>query len=248
MTGITSVTFRRLSTQEIVDLTVKAGLDGIEWGSDVHVPPDGTDIASAVRKQTEGAGLRVLSYGSYYRLMEHSDPQTAFLPYLRSAEALNAPNIRIWPGNISPDKADEKYYKSAAQELREICAAADEYGITVSMEYHRNSLTETPESALKLIRMADCGNFYTYWQPDPDLNCEENRKAAEMVRDYVSNVHVFYWENNEKERLIKGAADWKIYLKALHLDKSSSSYLMEFVVDESRRIFLEDAEILKSFF
>ena len=248
MTGVTSVTFRRLLPKEIIDLTVKAGLDGIEWGSDIHVPAGDTGMAASVRKQTEGAGLRVLSYGSYYRLMEHSAPEAAFMPYLMSAEALNAPNIRIWPGGISPGKAVEGDYEAAAEELKVICRMADEYGVTVSMEYHRSSLTETPESARKLLEMVNYGNFYTYWQPDPDLSCEENRRAAGMVRDYVSNVHVFYWENNEKERLAKGAADWKVYLDTLRLDKSDASFIMEFVVDDSRQIFLEDAEVLKSFF
>ena len=38
-TGLLSVTFRNLPFEQIIDLTVQAGLDGIEWGGDVHVPP-----------------------------------------------------------------------------------------------------------------------------------------------------------------------------------------------------------------
>ena len=38
-TSLTSVTFRKKSIEEIVDLVAQAGLDAIEWGGDVHVPP-----------------------------------------------------------------------------------------------------------------------------------------------------------------------------------------------------------------
>ena len=37
-TGLTSVTFRQKTIDEIVALARKAQLDGIEWGGDVHVP------------------------------------------------------------------------------------------------------------------------------------------------------------------------------------------------------------------
>ena len=36
--GLCSITFRSLDVATIIDLAVSAGLDGIEWGADVHVP------------------------------------------------------------------------------------------------------------------------------------------------------------------------------------------------------------------
>ena len=64
-TGLTSITFRKLSIDEIIALTASAGLDGIEWGSDVHVPQGDTELAESVKAKTEAAGLKVCSYGSY---------------------------------------------------------------------------------------------------------------------------------------------------------------------------------------
>ena len=63
-TGVVSVTFRGLAPQAIADLTVRAGLDAIEWGGDVHVPPSGPANAAAVGALTRGCGLTVASYGS----------------------------------------------------------------------------------------------------------------------------------------------------------------------------------------
>lgn len=37
-TGMTSVTFRKKSAENVIALVKEAGLDGIEWGGDIHVP------------------------------------------------------------------------------------------------------------------------------------------------------------------------------------------------------------------
>jgi len=37
--GLCSVTLRGSSPQEVVDARLAAGLSGVEWGADVHVPP-----------------------------------------------------------------------------------------------------------------------------------------------------------------------------------------------------------------
>ncbi|NOZ22728.1 MAG: sugar phosphate isomerase/epimerase, partial [Planctomycetes bacterium] len=68
--GICSVTFRDLSPEAIIELTVKAKLDGIEWGGDVHAPPESPpDALAKIREATEDAGLIVSSYGSYHNVM-----------------------------------------------------------------------------------------------------------------------------------------------------------------------------------
>ncbi len=38
--GLVSVTYRALPPAEIIALTAAAGLKGIEWAGDVHVPPN----------------------------------------------------------------------------------------------------------------------------------------------------------------------------------------------------------------
>ena len=93
-TGMTSVTFRNKSAEEIVRLTQKAGLTGIEWGGDVHVPAGDRAAARKAALLTREAGLEVLSYGSYFRAQEGED----FSPVLESAIELGAPVIRMWAG------------------------------------------------------------------------------------------------------------------------------------------------------
>ena len=54
-TGLTSVSFRKLSVDEVIALAKKAGVDGIEWGSDVHVPPNDIEYVKEVADKKGGS-------------------------------------------------------------------------------------------------------------------------------------------------------------------------------------------------
>jgi hypothetical protein len=64
-TGLVSVTFRQLSAEEIIKLVVCAGLEGIEWGGDIHVPHGDLKRSSASKNahsgfRFEGCGVRII--------------------------------------------------------------------------------------------------------------------------------------------------------------------------------------------
>ena len=61
--GLTSVTFRELSAAEVLCLAKEAGLAGLEWGGDIHLPPECPELAEELARRTAQAGLRSLSYG-----------------------------------------------------------------------------------------------------------------------------------------------------------------------------------------
>jgi sugar phosphate isomerase/epimerase len=244
MTGLTSVTFRSLSAETIISLAKSAGLDGIEWGGDIHVPPGDVSLAAKIKALTLGAGLKVLSYGSYYKILKGG----AFTPVLETAAVLGAPLIRIWAGEIPSAQADEACYQSAAAELRAVCAQAGERGIRIGLEYHRGTLTDTCESAEKLLRLAGCENLSTYWQPNPDLSAAEHRREIALLLPKISSVHVFYWEKgNVRRPLAEGETVWKEYASLLgngKKDGKDRNYIIEFVMDDSEENFLADAGTL----
>ncbi|MGI6265413.1 MAG: sugar phosphate isomerase/epimerase family protein [Acutalibacteraceae bacterium] len=245
MIGLTSITFRQLTVEQIVDLCKKSEVDGIEWGGDVHVKPGDEELAKRVGELTRAAGLRVLSYGSYLHVDGPEHIAEDFAPVLRSALALGAPVIRVWPGGREPDKADEAYYDRNAQALRIIGEMAAEKGIVVATEYHRGTLTQNADSALKLMRKIDLPNVKTYWQPNPDISPEENAREAAAVRPYLANVHVFQWTvGNVRYPLSDGEAVWPGYLKAAALDHTRQNTIIEFVKDDRPEQFLEDAATL----
>ncbi len=244
MTGLTSVTFRGLNAETIVELAVQAGIDGIEWGGDIHVPEGDLEAAGYAAGLTKRAGLKVLSYGSYYRLGNGGD----FSSVLKTAGVLGAPNIRIWAGSISPETAGEEDYKRMADELKQICFQAQKTGITVSLEYHRGTLTETAVSTLKLIGLAESKNLYTYWQPNPDITHDENCEELQMVKLYLSHIHTFHWKaGNIRYPLAEGKAEWLNYLRVAKLDLKKSACILEFVKDDSIQNFMTDAAELKNY-
>lgn len=241
-TGLVSVTFRELSPREIVSLVSAAGLEAVEWGGDIHVPHGNLERAREVGELTRAAGLKVASYGSYYRVGVSSD----FPAVLETARELGAPAVRIWAGDRGTDQADEAWWDQAVRDARRIAAMARKANVRLSFEYHRNTLTDCPESAVRLLQEAGETDISVYWQPNPDLSVDENERAIAGIRPWLTNIHVFYWDKKERLPLEQGTADWKRYLRAIAAAEGERYAMLEFVRDNDPQQFLEDARVLKS--
>jgi sugar phosphate isomerase/epimerase len=244
--GLVSVTFRKLSPRDIIDLVVQAGLRGLEWGGDVHVPHGEIAQAKAVQQMTLDAGLTVAAYGSYYRL-SHSDTGP-FEVVLETAVALGAPAIRVWAGRQGTDAADEATWQAVIADSRRIADLAAAVGITIVYEYHANTLTDTPQAARKLLETVAHPNLKSYWQPPRYSKRDDNLNALETVAPWVYGLHLFSWHQQTGERLplIDGAADWAQYLSRAAALNREMYTLLEFVVDDSPEQFLQDAATLQA--
>ena len=55
-TSVASVTFRNKRIAEVAELARRAGLDAIEWGGDVHVPPGDLEAAQTALRLAESLG------------------------------------------------------------------------------------------------------------------------------------------------------------------------------------------------
>jgi sugar phosphate isomerase/epimerase len=194
LTGLVSVTFRKKTADEIIDIALKAKLDGIEWGGDVHVPPGDLANAEKIYNNCKKAGLKILSYGSYYNCVSENRD---FNAVLNTAIMLNAPNIRVWAGNKNSDVIDDETRNAIINDIRSIADEAAEHSINISLECHGNTLTNTPESAVKLIREVDRSNVYLYWQPNQYMDKNYNLNSLRLINPYLSNI----------QRLTKNALD-----------------------------------------
>src|SRR6185312_13188931 len=96
--GLVSITFRALTPAEVIALARQAGLRGIEWGGDIHVPHGNGARAREVKEMTAEAGLTVAAYGSYYRAGQADSSGLTFDAVLETALELGAPLIRVWAG------------------------------------------------------------------------------------------------------------------------------------------------------
>jgi len=243
--GLVSVTFRRLAPAKIVELAAQGGLDGIEWGGDIHVPPGDADRAVEVRKMTLQAGLRVAAYGSYYRAAESEG--ASFDAVLATARALGAPTIRVWSGIQSSAQASCSYRQRVAEDLHRIAAKAAEQHITVSCEFHDNTLTDTAPAALEILRLADHLNLRSYWQPRHGQPTETGLDELDQLSPWLSNVHVFHWWPTSADRLPldAGVERWRRFLSRIKAMPGDRHALLEFTCNDDPGIFLRDAATLK---
>lgn len=249
-TGLVSISFRKLSAAEIVDLVKRGGLEGIEWGGDIHAPHGDVKTAREVLKMTEDAGLKVAAYGSYYGVgCEDLEGKPPFEKVLESAVALKAPTIRVWAGNLASAAADSAWWDKVVSESARIAEMAEKAGITVSYEYHANTLTDTNESAYRLLNAVNHRNMKSYWQPPISQNAEEHLFGLNQIIPWLTNVHVYHWVNSgakyEKLPLAEGKEEWGKYMDILKKLEGDRYCMLEFVRNDTPEQFLEDAAALK---
>ncbi|RVO98958.1 sugar phosphate isomerase/epimerase family protein [Sinorhizobium meliloti] len=245
--ALCTVTFRKLPADEIVALAAKARLAAIEWAGDAHVPPGDTSTARTVGHLCESAGLKT-SYGSY--VAPPTDDLSALAPALATAVALGASNIRIWPGTRQRASrgysADER--RDAADAIRDMGAEAARHGITVSLEYHPQTLTDETSSALRLIEAVAHPNVYLYWQPRPGLPLVGALTEIASIGAHVSHVHVFAWDHERKRFPLASAEGyWQTALAAMPQSRWTGRRfaMLEFVAGDDPAAFLADAATLR---
>lgn len=245
--GLVSVTFRKLAPAEIVALVKKAGLKGVEWGGDTHVPHGDLVRAREVRELSQEAGLAVAAYGSYYRAGQSESAGLPFGRVLETAVELGAPTIRVWPGVAASDATDEEGRWKIVEDLRRIAGLAAKAGVSVSTEFHAGTLTDTNESASRLLVEADHANLFTYWQPHNGEATAECAAGLGAVLPRVSNAHVFHWWPTaaEKHPLADGEARWAEFWPLLKRAPGDRYALLEFVKGDDPAVFLRDAETLR---
>ena len=236
-TGLVSVTFRNLSPMEIIHLTAKANLDGIEWGGDIHAPPGDLPAAKKIQEMMTQNQLQCLSYGSYYKCRDGED----FTGILAVAKVLRVPNIRIWAGEKGSAQTDPQTRKKIVDNIRRVADMAGEKGIDISFEYHANTLTDTVESTVQLLNETAGPNVYTYWQPyGPDT--ASNLRDIRILKglNKLKNLHVYHWLGDQRLPLAEGRQAWEQYIA----EAQAEAALLEFVRDGTPEQFMQDAKVL----
>jgi 3-dehydroshikimate dehydratase len=242
--GLVSITFRQRAPAEVIKLVAQAGLEGIEWGGDIHVPHGDLAQARAVRQMTADAGLKVAAYGSYYRV-GHREP-LSFEAVLETAVELGAPSIRVWAGKQGSDTADDAYRRTVVEESRRIADLAQVAGLPVAYEFHKNTLTDSNAAARDLLEAVAHENIKSYWQPPRGSTVDYNLAGLDEVGPWLLNVHVFNWHISTGERLALagGRNAWLRYLRKIASANHDPFAMIEFVVDDAPESFSQDAATL----
>ena len=245
--GIVSVTYRPMTPEQLVGAASHAGLSCIEWGGDVHVPHGDTDTAETVGALTRKAGLSVISYGTYYRAGTYGENfSSVFTDLLHTADALGTQNLRLWAGSKNSEDVTAEERKALTEELRLCAALASRWGKTISFEFHGGTLTNTAASAKQLIEDIGEHNVSLYWQPNQFRSPKDNCDALTLVLPYVSNVHVFAWEERQRLPLAAHTDRWQDYLSILASTGRDHGLLLEFVPQDDPTLLRGEAETLLS--
>ncbi len=140
--GLVSISFRSLSVEELIRLVEEAGLQGIEWGGDAHVPHGDLAAAGRIRRLCEEAALEISAYGSYYKYGDCLTPKgkgPEFESVLDSAEALGTSMIRVWAGETGSKESSEDWFNRVVARTQEIAELSAKRGISIGFEFHDNS-------------------------------------------------------------------------------------------------------------
>jgi hypothetical protein len=248
-TELVSITFRGLSPKEIVGLVSRAGLNGIEWGGDVHVPHGNKSAARKALEMSTDSGIATASYGSYYCAGESGNGGLEFDVVLETACELGASVIRVWAGKKEWSDVGENYRDEVIDDLWRIGAMAQCMDKKISLEFHSGTLTGTNESSFELARRLKGANVYFYWQPPVGKKDSYCAEGLSNLLPNITNVHVFHWllgkGGIERQPLYRGKNSWMKYLEILSSSMNRHFAMIEFVRDESPEQFLKDAAMLK---
>ena len=248
--GLCSITFRTLSSDDVIALAVRAGAHGIEWGADVHAAAGGDAAVAGLGARTRDAGLAVVSYGSYLGMARSSDDQIDAV--LDSAEALGAPMVRIWAelGVTPVSRADER--RRVTEHTAALVDRVAERGLVATLEFHPGTLTESASSTSELLEAVGRTELRTHWQPDPSLAPETALDELAQITPHLAHLHVFAWGAGgieDRWPLADGAALWAPALELADREGApvpGGRYaLCEYVRDDDPEQFVADARVLR---
>lgn len=235
--GLVSVSFRSHTPEEILTAMQSAGLTCIEWGSDVHCPPEKAVQIAALQK---AYGITCCSYGTYFKL--GTTPMEELQPYLDAARTLGTTVVRLWCGS----KNSEDYREEEKEQLFSLCrqaaAMAEKSGVTLCMECHNNTYTNRKEAALELMEAVNSPAFRMYWQPNQYRSEEENVAYAKLLAHYTAHIHVFNWQGKGKYPLVEAMDIWRTYLSCFEGDRT---LLLEFMPDGKLETLETEAAALR---
>jgi 3-dehydroshikimate dehydratase len=246
--GLVSITFRQLDVRAVVELAAESGLQSIEWGGDVHVPVGDLTAAKQARAACADAGLQISSYGSYIRVTEDDLP---FDQVLETAIALGAPSIRVWAGRSGSADATPEHRRHVATVIAQAADAAAAQDVTINLEYHRNTLTDTAPSALKFLDEVASQRTTTrlpvrsYYQSHRATPADEALKAVHALREHLVHVHVFSLDANGRRLPLAARADlWQPLFAELATEDRTYHVQLEHVAGDDPAQLQRDAAAL----
>lgn len=180
--GLSSVSYRNSAPEAVIAAAVGAGLGGIEWTADTHVPHGNLQRAEGMMIATLRAGLTISAYGSFYRL--DRDPAT-FPTVLETARRLQAPVIRVWGGSPGAELA------TLAAAGAAVADQAGKHGITICLEPNERTAVPDFPTLEKVLDRANHPFLRACWTTLD--SAEEGTPIPETLCARIALAHIRNW-------------------------------------------------------
>lgn len=240
--GLCSVTFRKKTAAQVVEIAKKAGVRYIEWGGDVHVK--NIDDARIVKSVCDSEGIKISSYGSYFNSSEFD--KDTWEQICQIANTMDASSVRVWLGKRDSEVTDNIEYHTLLENTKKMCDIAADYGLVVCPECHDNTFNNNTDAILKFIDDLNKDNFKTYFQ-SRYFRMEYDLDRIDRTYNYIKDVHVSYRDLKKEQRFRKKDKHYITKLLEKLKEKSFNGIVMiEFVERDSESEFLKDVQRLKS--
>ena len=241
-TGLCSITFRALAAADVLAAAAAAGLQAVEWGSDVHAPPTSPGLRELAAR-TADAGLAVCSYGTYFEAGV-SDPAD-FAALSRAAAELGTARLRVWSGTVPTVDASAADRARVVGALRAAADIAADRGQALALEFHAGSLSDSAPAALRLLADVGRPNVSSYWQAPIGLSTADSVAGLRQLLPEVSAVHVFAWTATEERLPLTARADlWTDAFALLRSTGRPYDALLEFVPGDDPAVLPREAAAL----
>ncbi|MDT3318076.1 TIM barrel protein [Microbacterium sp. KSW4-11] len=246
--GLCSVTYRNLNTAAVGELARQAHLHAVEWGTDIHVPLGDVAAQERIKAIAAADGPAVAALGTYFRA-DPSSPPEEIPAIVAAAHRTGAPRVRVWAGDRSPADATDRYRSHVADKVRELAdlASITNPELTVGLELHDGTLTDTEQAALRFLDEVDRPNVGSYWQPRIGVDATEAVAGLRLIDDQVVAVHAFsWWPSYERHTLSARPTLWRQAFEHLSSQGRPLDVLIEFVPDDNPTILAREATALRT--
>lgn len=239
-TGLVSISFRNIQPETLIRKVLDAGLECIEWGSDVHAPKNDIPTLEKIAALQSETGIKCSSYGTYFKFMR--DDPTDLKGYINAAKILGTNILRVWCGTKGSKELSEAELSNLMYDCKKAAEIAEKENVILCMECHNDTLTDYKEPAFRLMNTVNSPAFRMYWQPNQHRTFEENIKYAKLLSPFTEHIHIFNWVGHDRYPLKDGIDIWKRYLKEFSENKH---LLLEFMPDNKIETLPEEAEALR---
>jgi len=249
-TGLCTIAFKPVPFEEVLDLAVEAGFDGVEpWGRPGHTPdPFDADVVRKYADAVSARGLEVAQYGSYANPTDEAFEQQ-MQDAIAAANIYQTQKIRVWVGNCGSADAQDAQWAQAITGFSTFCDRAADHGLELVVEMHGGRLSDTVDGCMRLIEGVNREDFRMNFQPMFTDTPDQTLDAVQRIAPFVSTVHAQNYVNvgsNARSLISDGLVDYETVIGILRAVGFDGYLEVEFVREEDPKDALKkDAAYLR---